>query len=255
MAAFSDHDNRRGAIAAQAFVEQICLDFTVLMAEEWTDHENDIHMNIYGLNETIVPLESEGLGSPKAMNAKDTIEYVKNRGGYITVNHYNYDANGSGGYGVPYSLEQLRDWGVDGFEIINEHKYKKYEDIRDFCLANNLICMSGSDIHTNEPINSFIRLTLPDPNNKTLDSIFNALSTNTHSAVAIKLNSELVDFPGFLDDIGFKEIGKIMNYFLNLDLYQVVSWMAWSSGFFTIFVLVYREIKRTNVNLLRAKIL
>jgi len=256
IAAFSDHDNRRGAIAAQAFVAQMGLDFTVLMAEEWTDHANDIHMNIYGLDETIVPLESATVGGPKPMNAQETIAYVKSNGGYITVNHYNYDVNGGGGYGVPYTLEQLRDWAVDGFEIINEDSYKgKYLHIRQFCLDNNLTCMSGSDIHTNEPLPSFIRLTLPDPNNKTIDSIFSALSANTHSAVAIMLDSELINFPGYLDDIGFKEIGNIMNYFLNLDSYQVLSWILWSGGFFAIFVLIYREIKKANLKLLREKIL
>jgi len=256
VAAFSDHDNRRGAIAAQGFVGQMGLDFTVLMAEEWTDHANDIHMNIYGLDETIVPLESATVGGPKAMNAKDTIEYVKNNGGYITVNHYNYKNNGSGGYGVPYTLVQLRDWGVDGFEIINGNSHKgKYLKIREFCLNNSLICMSGTDVHTNEPLNSFIRLTLPDPNNKTVDSIFNVLRANTHSAVAIQHNSELVNIPGYLKDIGFKEIEHFLNYFLNLDSYQVLSWIMWSSGFFAIFVLIYREIKKVELALLRDKIL
>ncbi|GAI69799.1 unnamed protein product, partial [marine sediment metagenome] len=116
-AAFSDHDNIRGALAAREFVEKNGLDFTVWIAEEWTNHEPDpeIHMNYFGIEEELVPLESYTPGGPEAMNASDLISYVKANGGFITVNHYNY-VDGSG---APHTLEQLRDWGVDGFEIIN----------------------------------------------------------------------------------------------------------------------------------------
>ncbi|MFX0011102.1 MAG: PHP domain-containing protein, partial [Candidatus Hermodarchaeota archaeon] len=112
-AAFSDHDNLRGARAAREFVEKNQLDFTVWIAEEWTNHETDpeIHMNYYGLEEEIVPPESYTPGGPIAMNASDLISYVKANGGFITVNHYHYEPNPEGGFGSPYTLEQLRDWG------------------------------------------------------------------------------------------------------------------------------------------------
>lgn len=256
VAAFADHDNQRGSIAAQAFVQRMGLDFTVLMAEEWTDHENDIHMNIYGLAETIVPPESTIVGGPKAMYAKEMIEYVKNNGGFVTVNHYNYDNNGSGGIGVPYTLDQLKNWGVDGFEIINGNSYgSKYVNIREYSLNNSLICMSGSDIHSNEPLTSFIKLKLDDPTNKSLENIFKHLRYNNHSTVAIEPYPHIINFPGALDDIGFKQVERLLNYMLNLDSFQVLSWIIWTSGFFAIFVLIYKKIKLTNLKPLREKIL
>jgi len=255
-AAFSDHDNIRGAVIAQNYVAQQGLDFAVFMAEEWTDHENDIHMNYFGLAEEIVPLESYTPGGPVAMNASDLIAYVKSNGGYITVNHYNYDPNPNGGFGVPYTLDQLRDWGVDGFEIVNSGSYSgKYEQIRDFCNASNLICIGGSDIHTNEDLHTFIKLTLSDPSNLTIANIFNTLKNNTHQVIAIDLNPKIVDFPGDLNDFGFYIMEEFINYILNMDVYQALSWIIWSTvGYISIF-LIYRKIKKTNLRLLKAKVI
>ncbi|GAJ22479.1 unnamed protein product, partial [marine sediment metagenome] len=62
---------------------------------------------------------------------------------------------------------------------INSGGYSKYTEIRQFCLDNNLICIAGSDIHTNEDLNTFIKLKLDDPNNKTIENIFKNLKNNT----------------------------------------------------------------------------
>jgi hypothetical protein len=255
-AAFSDHDNIRGARWAQNYVEQRGLDFIVFMAEEWTDNANDIHMNYFGLAEEIVPLQSYTPGGPKAMNASDTISYVKANGGYITVNHYNYDLNPNGGYGVPYNLTQLRDWGVDGFEIVNGGSYTgKYFQIREFCLDNNLTCIGGSDIHTNEDLNTFIRMKLNDPNNLTIANIFKTLKNNTHEVIAISFYPGIVDFPNDLNDFGFYVLEDFINYILNMDSYQALSWIIWSVLIYIIFYFSYRKIKRIDITLLERKIL
>ncbi|MFW9824383.1 MAG: PHP domain-containing protein, partial [Candidatus Thorarchaeota archaeon] len=58
-AAFTDHDNIRGALIARNYVEKNNLDFAVWVGAEWTDNEHDIHMNYYGLEEEIVaPMSS-----------------------------------------------------------------------------------------------------------------------------------------------------------------------------------------------------
>lgn len=242
-AVFSDHDNLRGALIAQEFVERNNLDFIVFIGEEWTDHENDIHMNYFGLEEEIVPLESYAIDGPKAMNASDLITYVKSNGGYIIVNHYNYEPN-NGGYGVPYTLTQLYNWGVDGFEIVNGGSYHgKYEQIRQFCLANNLICIGGSDIHINEDLNTFIKIKLADPTNLTITNIFETMKANIHEVIAIQIYPKIVDFPGELDDLGFYFLEGLINYFLNMDIFQALSWIGWSVLFYLIIILGYRKIK------------
>jgi len=255
IAAFSDHDNLRGARAAQKFVVDNNLDFTVLTAEEWTDHENDIHINYFGLEEEIVPLESYTPNGPKAMNASDLIQYVKSNGGYITVNHYNYDSNPRGGFGMPYSLEELRDWGVDGFEIVNGGSYGgKYQYIRQFCLDNNLTCVGGSDIHVNEDLNTFIRIRLADPANKTVENIFQTLRQNIHQVVAIEFAPKVVNFPSEMDDLGFYIFEDFFNYVLNVDVYQATSWLSWTSGIYVFFVLIYWKFKKMSAISLKEKL-
>jgi hypothetical protein len=255
-AAFSDHDNLRGFTMAKKYVEDNDLDFIVLMAEEWTDNENDIHMNYFGLNEEIVPLQSFTLGGPISLNASDTINYVKSKGGYITVNHYNYDSNPNGGFGVPYSLDQLRDWGVDGFEIVNGGSYGwKYQQIRNYCLANNLTCIGGSDIHTNEDLNTFIKLRLDDPSNLSITNIFETLKKNDHEVIAINFYQKFIAFPDDLNDLGFYFLEDFINYLLNMDAYQALSWIIWSLVLYAALFLIYRKIILSDVAFLKAKIL
>jgi hypothetical protein len=255
-AAFSDHDNIRGALAAREFVENNGLDFTIWIAEEWTNHETDpeIHMNYFGLEEEIVPPESYTPGGPEVMNASELISYVKANGGFITVNHYHYELNPEGGFGTPYTLKQLRDWGVDGFEIINGGSYNKYEEIREFCINNSLICIAGSDIHTNEDLNTFTKLKLDDPSNKTIANIFKNLKNNTHETIAIQFYPKIVDFPGELTNLGFYVLEDLINYFLNIDTYQALSWIMWSSSIYLIFFLFYKKVKKADINRLINKI-
>jgi len=251
---FADHDNIRGAIVARKFVEKNNLDFFVGIAEEWTDNEKNIHINYYGLEEEIVaPMSENPTGKPLALNASDMIQYVKSKGGYVTVNHYNYDPNPNGGFGVPYTLEQLRDWGVDGFEIINGDHIQEHE-IRQFALNNNLICIGGSDIHTCEELNAFVRFTLDDPTNKSVDNIFKNLRRNNHSVITIDLYSNVADFPREFDDVGFEVFEDFINYIFNLNWLQVLSWILWSCFGYALFFLAYKKIKHVDLKIIERKI-
>lgn len=252
-AAFTDHDNIRGAIIARNYVETNGLNFVVWIGAEWTDNENDIHMNYFGLEEEIVaPMSKTPWGTTLALNASEMITYVKSRGGYVIVNHYNYDPNPQGGFGTPYTLEQLRDWGVDGFEIVNGDDIKAPE-IREFCLNNtnsynqSLICLGGSDIHTGEELNAFVKLKLDDPTNKTIHNIFKNLRSNNHSVITINLHSNLVNFPRVFNLLGFELLEDFLNYLLNLDSFQTLSWITWSSITYILIFLIYRKIKRTSL--------
>ena len=244
-AAISDHNNIQGALIAKRFIEREDLDFLLIIAEEWTDYWNNIHMNYYGIEEEIVPLQAYRPNGPKAMNASDLIKYVKNNSGYVIVNHYNYKNNPKGGYGVPYTLQQLRDWGVDGFEITNMGEVVHgYEEIREFCLNNSLICMGASDIHTNRDLNSFMRIKLLDPTNLTTENVFKNLKMNTHEVVIIRLSPKIIVFPEFLRDFGFYIVMDFSNYILNLDRYQALSWILWTSILFLLFLFSYNKIKK-----------
>ena len=253
-AAFSDHDNLRGAEIARRYVKEKDLEFTVFYSEEWTDHENGIHMNIFGLEETIVPLESEAEGGAPAMNAEDTIEYVKKEGGYVVVNHYNYNENPEGGFGTPYSLEDLMEWGVDGFEIINGGHPKHYK-IREFCLNNSLACIAGSDIHTNKELNTITKIRLNDTEDLDLDEIFKVLKKNEHEAIGINMNPKDVRLHALFHALELGYIEEFIEYLLNLNALQILSWILWTSGGFSLLTVLYLKAKRLDIETLRQKIL
>ncbi|MGV9206138.1 MAG: PHP domain-containing protein [Promethearchaeia archaeon] len=252
--AFSDHDNLRGAEVASKYVKENNLDFKVFYAQEWTDHENDIHMNIFGLRETIVPLESETEDGPKAMNAEETIQYVKENGGSIMVNHYNYNENPDGGYGMPYSLEQLKNWGVDGFEIVNGGHPKDLR-IREFCLNHSLACVGGSDIHENKELNTIAKLKLNNTEDYNITDVFNAMKQNTHEVVGINLNPKEVRLHELFYALELDYIEDFAEYLLNLDSFQLLSWISWSLGFFILFMFLYFKGKNIDLEELKEKIL
>ena len=251
-AAFSDHDNIRGAKAAQKFVEESGLDFLVFIAEEWTQHKPEIHINYYGIEETIVPLESDNPFT-MVMNASEMIKYVKGKGGYVIVNHYNANPNKNGGLGVPYNFTDLMNWGVDGFEIVNGDSVQERE-IREFCLNNSLICLGGSDVHTNEDLNCILKLRLDDPTNMSIANIFQNLARNDHEVIAIKLHSNLINFPDDINDLGFEIFEDYLNYLLNLNSIQVLSWIIWSCLVYILFFLCHRKVKKANLSRVRDKI-
>ena len=251
-AAFSDHDNIRGAKVALKFVEENGFDFLVFIAEEWTKPKPEIHMNYYGIEETIVPPISDNPFT-KVMNASEMIKYVKSKGGYVIVNHYNAKPNKNGGLGVPYNFTDLMNWGVDGFEIINGDSVQDKE-IREFCLNNSLICFGGSDIHTNQDLNCIVKLRLDDPTNMSIASIFQNLRRNDHEVVTIKLHSNIVNFPDDMNDLGFEIFEDYLNYLLNLNSIQVLSWIFWSCLAYILFFLSYRKVKKSNLSRLRDKI-
>ncbi|MHA2325627.1 MAG: PHP domain-containing protein, partial [Promethearchaeota archaeon] len=252
-AVFTDHDNLRGAFAARKYVETNGLDFEVWVGAEWTDNEKDIHMNYYGVEEEIVaPMSENPTGNSLVLNASDMIKYVKSKGGYVIVNHY------SDPPGFPYTYVDLAKWGVDGFEIVNGDHIEERE-IREFCLNNtnslnqSLICIGGSDIHTTEDLNAFVKMKLDDPTNKTIDNIFRILRFNNHSVITIKFLSDTVNFPGELNDFGFKLIEHYLNYLFNLNGLQVFSWIVWSGASYTLLFLAYRRIRKSGLGKVKTK--
>ena len=69
------------------------------------------------------------------------------------------------------------------------------------------------------------------------------------------LYSNNVKFPGILNDIGFEIFEDYLNYLLNLDVYQCLSWILWSSFAYTFFFLGIRKIKKTNLKIIQKKII
>lgn len=224
-AAFSDHNTIRGALEAREYVERAGLNFTVIIAQEYTMLDPYVHLNIYGLEWDYAPpaeYEHPTWTEVRFLNISDMIADVKANGGFVTVNHYGAD-------GSPYTYAQFRDWGVDGFEIVNggrEHSAA----IRAFCLANNLALLSATDEHMNWPLTSFTRVQVNDPAN--VSEIFSVLKTNSHQAVLVRLHGTppagaVASIPG---------AKAFLAYFTSLEPGSLVSWVAWSTAGFVALV-------------------
>jgi hypothetical protein len=96
---------------------------------------------------------------------------------------------------------------------------------------------------------------LNDPTNLTIANIFDTLKNNTHEVIAITSYPDIVDFPSDLNDFGFYVLEDFINYILNIDPYQALSWIIWSVLIYVIFYFSYRKIKRIDIILLKRKIL
>ncbi|NVM28604.1 MAG: hypothetical protein HWN65_07150 [Candidatus Helarchaeota archaeon] len=246
-AAFTDHENQRGYERAKTYIERRGLTFHAIRGQEYTYHALDIHLNYFGVADIIVPPGNAKPGDPSViiLNVSNMIAYVKSKGGFVIVNHY------SSPPGSPYTYNELLSWGVDGFEIINNGREYSVA-IRNFCIANNgtLACIAGSDTHTNQELNSFVKLTLNstfnDPSN--LTHIFQTLKLNNHECVWINLYPNPVNTP---DTLVFDSFRTLTDYFTNLDIFQILSWIFWSIGGYVLVLFLYGRFKKADINRLK----
>lgn len=245
-AAFTDHDNMRGAIEAKQYVEQNNRPFVVILAQEYTDLVHDIHLNIYGTTEQFAPLDQYSPLYPDVhfVNVSDCIMAAKVAGGFVIVNHY------SGLPGSPYTYADLLSWGIDGFELVNGgHEHS--DDIRQFCNDNGLACVGGTDEHMNKDVNTFVKITLPDPSN--VGAMFAALKLNTHQVVLVDYTTNPMSLGGSIRRVNL--VRPLLNYFLNLDGGQYASWIAWSGLLFVSFLLFTSAVRRMDACSMERKIL
>jgi hypothetical protein len=232
-AAITDHMNVNGAMQARDYVQRMGYNFTVIIGQEYTKYSPRIHLNVFGIEQTIPTDEYLGGNtSPSAvppMNVSQMIAYVKGHGGYVTVNHY--------GSSEDYSLVQLRDWGVDGFEIVNGGG-ERDPGVRAFCMANNLTCLAASDEASSQYLTAFTRFKLADPSNRSLDAIFAALKNySTTQCVAIRQVENGIPWPEELDD--FSSVRNFIAYLRSSDPGQLASWIAWSCALFGLYVVLW----------------
>lgn len=199
-AAFTDYYTNKSFQEAQDYISEKNLNFKLISAEKYKT--DGVLLNIYGVNETI-----------SGRNLSETIQYVKNKGGYVIVN--NYVKNES----ALYTYNELLNWGIDGF-CITYRGVNLTSEIRQYCLDNSLICLGGSDIIGNEPVHTFVKLKLSDPTNTSIDAIFSDLSSNSHQICVIQKDSSL--------QVGNRAIDDFLAYIANLDVNQATSWGMWS---------------------------
>ncbi|KAG2172323.1 hypothetical protein INT43_004865 [Umbelopsis isabellina] len=167
----SDHNTIEGGLAAEKLaLAEYNNTITVIPAIEYSCCR--LHMNLIGINGTV----KIGPPVPTDQDLQAVINQTHAMGGIVIVNHIPWSNTTEDGYQVPRlpnhpSIEDLKAWGVDGFEIINQDTFD-YPTMQ-FCQENNLIQMTGSDVHyPNVPANAW---TLLQTTNNTKAAILNEI--------------------------------------------------------------------------------
>ncbi|KAI9500939.1 Polymerase/histidinol phosphatase-like protein [Coemansia spiralis] len=143
----TDHQTVSGSIAAREYAEENYSDkITVITGMEYTCCR--IHMNFIGINES-VPVSPP---SPSDDELRSVIDKVHSMGGLVIVNHIPWSNATLMPWDEPRlpdnpSREQLLDWGVDGFEVVNQNTFdlRSYQFVQQH--SDKLIALTGSDMH------------------------------------------------------------------------------------------------------------
>ncbi|KAI7826813.1 Polymerase/histidinol phosphatase-like protein [Kickxella alabastrina] len=143
----TDHQTVDGALAARAYAEEHLQGrMTVIPGMEYTCCR--IHMNLIGINES-VPVHPP---SPSDAELKAVIDKVHGMGGLVIVNHIPWSNTTVLPWDAPRlpnhpTREQLLDWGVDGFEVVNQNTVdlRSYQFVQEH--SSRLVGLTGSDMH------------------------------------------------------------------------------------------------------------
>jgi histidinol phosphatase-like PHP family hydrolase len=182
----SDHNTFEGIdeireIARNEFNDTI----KVLAGMEWTTAR--VHLNfIFPPDTTMAELEStatvKGYASrPTDQEIEEAISKAHAVGGVVLVNHYTYNERLS--KDSP-TREQLLNWGVDFFEIINQNRY--YLENHEFCIDNGLGVIVSTDMHEPEPVYGWTTLNVSE---FTEEAIFNELEERRTGYIHIPTGS------------------------------------------------------------------
>ncbi|KAJ2808780.1 hypothetical protein H4R20_000638 [Coemansia guatemalensis] len=143
----TDHQTVEGSLATKEYAERHYKDeITIITGMEYTCCR--IHMNLIGINESVTV--SPPFPSDKEL--RDVISKVHDMGGLVIVNHIPWTNATQLPWGNPRlpsnpSREQLLEWGVDGFEVVNQNTFdlRSYQFVQDN--SDRLVGLTGSDMH------------------------------------------------------------------------------------------------------------
>ena len=157
----------------------------VLLGVEWTTGRGHYNL-IFPPNTTqddfkdFIPSQSYAY-DPSDEEIEAVFNETHKLGGLVIVNHFEWSS--SFGKRFP-TMEQLDIWGADYIEIVNEDEY--YEESYQYCLANGLGMISGSDKHIPDKIYAWTELKV---DNFSEDEIFEQLVKKNTSILYNKSGS------------------------------------------------------------------
>ncbi len=176
------------------------------------------HMSLLGIKNYFV---TKGLGDAEVI---DTTHFYN---GVVLINHWFSDKHNS--------LEYYKNLNVDGYEIENVGKelyYDRslYEEIKSFCITNNLIMVGGLDFHGyGRSCATWNAFKIPNWDklkyNEKEDVIIKILRDREQEKVKVLMYK---DRPYYSEEnLTFSPINLVFNYFRTLNIYQVFSWIIW----------------------------
>ncbi|KAG0245495.1 hypothetical protein BGW41_000122 [Actinomortierella wolfii] len=189
----SDHNTIEGGLEAEKIaLEKYADKITVIPAMELSCCR--FHMNLIGINETIDVAMTKW---PTDEQIKAAIQRTHELGGIAIVNHIPWSNATEYGYQAPRlprhpSREQFLEWGIDGFEIANSATLDmaSWKFVQD----NNLLVMSGNDIHY--PDTSAYTWTIVNTNgNRTKEGIMAQLKARRASFLFDPAGTRYLSYP------------------------------------------------------------
>eukprot|EP01135_Chromosphaera_perkinsii_P006618 Nk52_evm20s554 gene=Nk52_evmTU20s554 len=157
----TDHNLLKSSMEAREYARQkYPNEFIVILGEEYTTCR--IHMNLIGIHTQI----DVGSPNPSDEEIQDIIRQTHEQGGMVVVNHIPWSNNTQNERQIARlpnhpSREQLLEWGVDYFEVINGASNGIFDlETLKFVDENRdkLGYITGSDMHS--PIGTFAWTTL-----------------------------------------------------------------------------------------------
>ena len=238
--AITDHNNLKNsadlAELAEAYKDQII----VIQGMEWTT--NRIHMNFIGISEWELKIP----GEPTDLEIQQAIDEVHNQGGVVSVNHYVGTARK--GDNVP-SMEQLIEWDVDYFEVVNEDEY--YEEIYSFWANNtdDFSLITGTDMHKPDDVFGWNAMNV---SSFTETAVMNQL--RNHNTTVIYDQNGAEDEGDYGRNAAYTALrpfydfgGTLSDYYEGLGHFDPVSLVVFFTYYFGIFVLFEIIIHRDQI--------
>jgi len=145
-AVITDHQAIDGAMEAQRIAREKYNDtFKVIVGEEWTNVR--VHMNLIGIQQTVAPVLIVNATDDQI---KTAIQETHRQGGLVVVNHIIWSGI------TPSFRDQLRSWGADYIEIVNENVLDN--DSWAYCNSTGMGKITGTDMHSPTTVYSWTTL-------------------------------------------------------------------------------------------------
>ncbi|MUH34657.1 hypothetical protein D9O36_02280 [Zobellia amurskyensis] len=182
------------------------------------EHSGSNHMSLLGL---------DGTFEAKGKSDKAVIDSVHKYGGTVIINHW-FDGKGK-------AKEFYRDLGADGFEIENVgsdlyYNRENYEELKKFCVANNMTMIGGLDFHGYGRVCSIYNA-LEIPNWKLMEpmekekAVVDIIKNGPQEKIKILLYKDRDYYTD--SSLIFRPFMTLVNYFRTLNFIQVISWVFW----------------------------